>query len=146
KQVHRALSNAPRVLITKPLPYTDLVRLLSVSTLALSDSGGIQEEAPSFGVPVLVLREVTERIEAITSGCAMLVGTNRRRIFETASWLLTDAEARRAMTAAGNPFGDGRAAERAEQAISWLLNLRQRPPDQLINASSLPRPAALGRT
>jgi UDP-N-acetylglucosamine 2-epimerase (non-hydrolysing) len=145
KQVHRALSNAPRVLITKPLPYADLVRLLSVSTLALSDSGGLQEEAPSFSVPVLVLREVTERIEAITSGCALLVGTNRRRIFETASWLLTDAEARRAMTAAGNPFGDGRAAERAEQAISWLLNLRQLPPDQLINASSLPRPAAGGR-
>ncbi len=143
QQVHCALGSLPRVFITEPLPYTDLVRILSAATLVLSDSGGIQEEAPSFGVPVLVLRDVTERMEAINAGCALLVGTNRDRIVATASWLLADTTVRRAMTAVGNPFGDGRAAERAEQAISWLLKLQQHPPDQLADPLSVPQRAEL---
>lgn len=131
-QVRAVLSDVPRVTLTEALPYRELVRLLSVATLVLSDSGGIQEEAPTFGVPVLVLREVTERTEAIDAGCARLVGTDRDLIAGTASWLLTAEEARRTMVTAGNPFGDGRAAERAEQATAWLLGLCPAPPAEFV--------------
>lgn len=131
-QVRGALGDTPRVILTDPLPYAELARVLSAATLVLSDSGGIQEEAPTFGVPVLVLREVTERMEAIAAGCAVLVGTDRRLIVDTANRLLDDDHARRSMTAAGNPFGDGHAAERAEQAIAWLLELQPRRPSQFI--------------
>ncbi|SHG81826.1 non-hydrolyzing UDP-N-acetylglucosamine 2-epimerase [Streptoalloteichus hindustanus] len=130
EQVVRALGAVDRALITDPLPYPDLARLLRLATLVLSDSGGIQEEAPSFGVPVLVLRDVTERVEAVEAGCALLVGTDRDRVLATAHRLLTDEAARAAMTARGNPFGDGRAAERAEHAVAWLLGLDERRPTE----------------
>ena len=131
-QVRQALGGLPRVTLTAPLPYAELARVLSVATLVLSDSGGIQEEAPSFGVPVLVLRDVTERMEAVQAGCAVLVGTDRDLITSTANHLLTDDDARRAMTAGGNPFGDGLASERAEQAVSWLLGLCDQPPQEFV--------------
>ena len=126
-QVDAALSGADRVLVTDPLPYADRVQLLSVAHLVLTDSGGIQEEAPTFGVPVLVLREVTERIEAVEAGCARLVGTDPERVRVEATRLLTEPAARAEMVAAGNPFGDGRAAERAAQAVAWRLGLAPRP-------------------
>src|SRR4051794_14551815 len=107
------LGDHPRVVVTDPLDYPDLVWVLARSTLVLSDSGGIQEEAPSFGVPVLVLREVTERTEAVDAGCAVLLGTDRERIVDTAGRLLDDEAARVRMTSRGNPFGDGHAGERA---------------------------------
>jgi UDP-N-acetylglucosamine 2-epimerase (non-hydrolysing) len=122
-QVQSILGGVDRVTVTKPLAYQDLARLLSMSSLVLSDSGGIQEEAPSFGVPVLVLRDVTERQEAVDAGCARLVGTDRQLIVDEARRLLGDEAARLAMTAAGNPFGDGLAAERTEQALAWLIGL-----------------------
>jgi UDP-N-acetylglucosamine 2-epimerase (non-hydrolysing) len=85
---------------------------MKASHLILTDSGGIQEEAPALGVPVLVLRDKTERPEALEAGTAKLVGTDPDRIFETASRLLRDDDEHAAMAQAKNPFGDGRAAER----------------------------------
>jgi UDP-N-acetylglucosamine 2-epimerase (non-hydrolysing) len=127
-QVHDALGGVPRVTLTGPLPYDQMVNVLAVATLVLSDSGGVQEEAPSFQVPVLVLREVTERAEAVDAGCAVLVGSDEQRIVGSAGRLLADEAARRDMTACGNPFGDGCAAERVERAVAWLLDLdRARP-------------------
>ena len=123
RQVDEALGHLRRVTVTEPLPYPDMARLLSVATLVLSDSGGIQEEAPTFGVPVLVLREVTERMEAVEAGCARLVGTDTGLILAEANRLLADGSARAAMSGRGNPFGDGRSAVRVEQALARLLGL-----------------------
>ncbi|MCP2258846.1 UDP-N-Acetylglucosamine 2-epimerase [Streptoalloteichus tenebrarius] len=138
EQVDRALGDVERALVTDPLPYPDLARLLGLATLVLSDSGGIQEEAPSFGVPVLVLRDVTERGEAVEAGCALLVGTDRERVLATAHHLLTDEAARVAMTSRGNPFGDGRAGERTEHAVAWLLGLDGRRPAELVSSAVEP--------
>jgi UDP-N-acetylglucosamine 2-epimerase (non-hydrolysing) len=117
-QVSRALGGIPRVTLTSPLAYPDLVRVLRRAALVLTDSGGIQEEAPSFGVPVLVLREVTERMEAVAAGCAWLVGTDRVRILVAAERVLRD---RLRVPLHSNPFGDGRAAERVVAAINDLV-------------------------
>ncbi len=145
-QVAVALGGQPRVLVTEPLPYPQLSRLLAASTLVLSDSGGLQEEAPSFGVPVLVLREVTERVEAIEAGCAVLLGTDRDAIVHTATRLLADEDARVAMTAVGNPFGDGLAGVRAEQALAWMLGLCSAPPEEFQPRQVLDRQTAVLRT
>jgi UDP-N-acetylglucosamine 2-epimerase (non-hydrolysing) len=123
----KTLRDLDRVHVSDPLPYPELMRTLADAYLVLTDSGGIQEEAPSFGVPTLVLRDVTERVESLHAGCAVLVGTDDYRIVSTASRLLDDPEARDAMTAAGNPYGDGRAAERTEQAVAALLGLAKMP-------------------
>lgn len=128
RQVLDVLGGVGRVTITDPLPYAQLARLLAQCTLVLSDSGGIQEEAPSFGVPALVLRDVTERMEAVNAGCAVLVGTDRERITSLTVRLLDNPSAREAMTADGNPFGDGLASVRTEQALAWLLGLQQQRP------------------
>ncbi|GAB41282.1 non-hydrolyzing UDP-N-acetylglucosamine 2-epimerase [Gordonia sputi] len=122
QQVHLRLGEHDRVTLTDPLPYEELVGVMKASTLIISDSGGIQEEAPTFGVPVLVARDVTERIEAIEYGCAISVGTDRNIILTTARRLLDDPEARSAMRSRTNPFGDGLAAFRSAQAIARLLN------------------------
>ncbi|WP_231737709.1 UDP-N-acetylglucosamine 2-epimerase (non-hydrolyzing) [Mycobacterium sp. IS-1742] len=127
-QVRSVLGAHPRVLVTEPLAYPVLVATLAAATLVLSDSGGIQEEAPSFGVPVIVLREVTERMEAVDAGCAVLVGTDRDAVLANACRLLDDPDERAAMVSKGNPFGDGRAAERSAAAISWMLGRTDRPP------------------
>jgi UDP-N-acetylglucosamine 2-epimerase (non-hydrolysing) len=128
QQVLGVLGHVGRVTITDPLPYAQMARLLAQCTLVLSDSGGIQEEAPSFGVPALVLRDVTERMEAVNAGCAVLVGTDRERITSLTVRLLDHPAAREAMTADGNPFGDGLASVRTEQALAWLLGLQQQRP------------------
>ncbi len=124
------LSGEPNVCLVEPLGYADLIRALGASTLVLTDSGGIQEEAPTFGVPVLVLREVTERPEGIEAGVAKLVGTDRDRIVAEAGRLLSDEGARRAMSRPGNPYGDGRAGERIAD-ILWhrLRGTRRRTED-----------------
>ncbi|MEP0886587.1 UDP-N-acetylglucosamine 2-epimerase (non-hydrolyzing) [Trichocoleus sp. ST-U3] len=106
------LGDHPRVFLTEPLDYAELVGAIARCYLLLTDSGGLQEEAPSLGKPVLVLRETTERPEAIDAGTAKLVGTNPAQIVATASELLSDASAYDAMATAINPFGDGHAAER----------------------------------
>jgi UDP-N-acetylglucosamine 2-epimerase (non-hydrolysing) len=100
-----------------PLPYPDFVALMRSARLILTDSGGVQEEAPAFGVPVLVLRETTERAEAVEAGTARLVGTDADRIVAEAGRLLGDEEAHAEMARAHNPFGDGQAASRIASAL-----------------------------
>jgi UDP-N-acetylglucosamine 2-epimerase (non-hydrolysing) len=126
-QIDAALAGVERVTITDPLPYPDLSRLLSEAYLVLTDSGGIQEEAPSFGVPALVLRDVTERVESLHAGCARLVGADTDLIVKEAAELLDSPVRRDAMTAGGNPYGDGLAARRTAQATAALLGLADAP-------------------
>ncbi len=110
--VVRRNAGLPNVEIVAPLDYLALVRLMRRSRLILTDSGGIQEEAPTFRKPVLVLREKTERPEGVEAGLATLVGTDEEKIVAEASALLSDGAARRRMTGKDNPYGDGRASER----------------------------------
>lgn len=111
------LGDHPRVFLTEPLDYGELVGAIQRCYLLLTDSGGLQEEAPSLGKPVLVLRETTERPEAIAAGTAKLVGTNPTNIFAVASELLSNPTVYKAMATAINPFGDGHAAERILQIV-----------------------------
>jgi UDP-N-acetylglucosamine 2-epimerase (non-hydrolysing) len=110
--VGRILAGQPRIHLLEPLRYEQFAHLMAQAYLILTDSGGIQEEAPVLGKPTLVMRETTERPEAIEAGTANLVGTDRHRIVAEAECLLHDPEAYRAMAQAGSPFGDGQAAER----------------------------------
>jgi UDP-N-acetylglucosamine 2-epimerase (non-hydrolysing) len=126
-QIEAGLGGVDRVTVTDPLPYPDLARLLSEAYLVLTDSGGIQEEAPSFGVPALVLRDVTERVESLDAGCARLVGSDTDLIVTEAAALLDSRVRRDAMTAGGNPYGDGLAAGRTAQATAALLGLAEAP-------------------
>jgi UDP-N-acetylglucosamine 2-epimerase (non-hydrolysing) len=136
-QVDAALAGVERVTVTDPLPYPDLARLLSEAYLVLTDSGGIQEEAPSFGVPALVLRDVTERVESLHAGCAKLVGSDPALIVSEASLLLDSRMRRDAMTAGGNPYGDGLAAQRTAQATAALLGLASFPEAMPVAPSAL---------
>lgn len=115
--VNRILKGVKRVALLPPLDYLPLIHLMKRAHLILTDSGGIQEEAPTFGIPVLVMRETTERPEGIEAGILKLVGTNASRIVEEASRLLDDASAYKSMAKAANPYGDGRAAERIVEAL-----------------------------
>ena len=110
--VREILSGLSNVSLIEPLDYLSLVHLMKRSTLILTDSGGIQEEAPGLGVPVLVMRDTTERPEGVETGVVRLVGTCRRRIIEETSQLLRDLKALEAMAKCVNPYGDGHAAER----------------------------------
>lgn len=114
---HQILGDTPNIILTEPLDYLPLIHLMKRATLVLTDSGGIQEEAPGLGKPVLVLREVTERPEAVQAGTVRLVGTNRERIVEVVHQLLDDEQAYQQMARAVNPYGDGMAAERIVAAI-----------------------------
>jgi UDP-N-acetylglucosamine 2-epimerase len=105
------------VTLLASLPYLELVALMRASTLVLTDSGGIQEEAPSLGKPVLVLRETTERPEAVEAGAAIVVGRDTDRIVDHALRLLDDDEAYREMAVPRPIFGDGRAADRIVGAL-----------------------------
>ena len=108
------------VYLLEPLSYLEFVAMMQQSTLILTDSGGIQEEAPAFGRPVLVMRDTTERPEAIKAGTARLVGTDKDTIVEAVIDLLTDSDAYNNMAHAANPFGDGHAAERIADFIAIL--------------------------
>ena len=119
--IQTVLGEHPRVFLTEPLDYGQLVGAIGRCYLLLTDSGGLQEEAPSLGKPVLVLRETTERQEAIEAGTAKLVGTNSDQIVVAASQLLDDEDAYQAMATAINPFGDGKAAERIVQIVKNSL-------------------------
>jgi UDP-N-acetylglucosamine 2-epimerase (non-hydrolysing) len=118
--VTRLLSDVPNVRLIEPVDYYTFVFLMSKAFLILTDSGGIQEEAPSLGKPVLVMREKTERPEAIDAGTACLVGTERERIFEQTTGLLQNENEYARMASAENPFGDGRAAERIAETLARL--------------------------
>ena len=115
--VKRLLSSIANVQLIEPLDYLPFVYLMMRSTLILTDSGGVQEEAPSLGKPVLVMRDTTERPEAVDAGTVRLVGTDTRAIVDGASLLLDDARAYQRMSFAHNPYGDGRACERIAQAL-----------------------------
>jgi UDP-N-acetylglucosamine 2-epimerase (non-hydrolysing) len=111
------LGNHPRVVLISPQEYTDFVSLLSLSHLVLTDSGGVQEEAPTFGKPVLVMRDTTERPEGVEAGTARLVGANYDRIVGETFRLLDDDETYSAMARSHNPFGDGHASERIVKVL-----------------------------
>jgi UDP-N-acetylglucosamine 2-epimerase (non-hydrolysing) len=115
--VHRLLGDVPGITLLPPLDYLSMVHLLKRSYLVLTDSGGLQEEAPGLGVPVLVLRETTERPEGVDAGAVRVVGTRRERIVTEACRLLDDAAAYQRVARAVNPYGDGRAAERIVSAL-----------------------------
>ena len=117
KPVNERLSGIPNLHLIEPVDYIHLIYLLERSHIILTDSGGIQEEAPAFGKPVLVMRNKTERTEAIDAGSALLVGTDREKIFQVADELLTDPERYQEMSRVSNPFGDGNAAGRIADAI-----------------------------
>jgi UDP-N-acetylglucosamine 2-epimerase (non-hydrolysing) len=115
--VERLLCDLPGMYLIEPLDYVQFVHLMARAYLILTDSGGVQEEAPSLGKPVLVLREVTERPEGVEAGTAVVVGTDQRRIVETASELLTSRATYERMANAVNPYGDGHASERIVAAL-----------------------------
>jgi UDP-N-acetylglucosamine 2-epimerase (non-hydrolysing) len=115
--VDEQLSGLPRVHLIAPLEYLSFVRLMSRARVILTDSGGIQEEAPALGVPVLVMRETTERPEAVEAGCVRLVGTAVRAITEGVNQLLDDEASHLRMARAYNPYGDGQASARIHNAI-----------------------------
>jgi UDP-N-acetylglucosamine 2-epimerase (non-hydrolysing) len=121
RAVHSSLGKISNILLVPPLPYIEFLALLQKSYLVLTDSGGVQEEAPSFGKPVLVLREVTERREALGKGLAKLVGTSEKKIYREASRLLRNPAAYRKMVGVRNPFGDGRASERILARIAKMF-------------------------
>lgn len=115
--VYRLLSDMPNIHLLPPLDYLPLVHLIKRSSVVLTDSGGLQEEAPGLGVPVLVLREVTERPEGVQAGTVRLVGTHTERIVSQTRRLLDDSAAHAEMARAVNPYGDGKAASRIVRAL-----------------------------
>lgn len=115
--VYRLLKDVPNITLLPPLDYLPMMTLVQRARLMLTDSGGLQEEAPGLGVPVLVMREVTERPEGIAAGTVRLVGTDTNRIVTEARRLLDDPQAHAAMAHAVNPYGDGHAAERIVAAL-----------------------------
>ena len=117
KHVEMILAGHERILLLEPLSYKTFISLMKVCTLILTDSGGVQEEAPSLGKPVLLMREVTERPEGVEAGTTKLVGTDADQIEKEVSTLLTSSKALAGMTAIVNPFGDGQASERIVAAI-----------------------------
>ena len=133
---YELLSGHPRILLTDPLDVTDLYNFYPHTHLILTDSGGLQEEAPSFGIPVLVLRETTERPEGVEAGCLELVGTDEQRVFDRARALLENPAEYARMSRVANPFGDGRASERIVQAILYVFHRRDNPPEPFRPASS----------
>ena len=109
--VNDLLSDHPRIVLLDPLDYPAFVYLMTRAAIILTDSGGIQEEAPALGKPVLVTRETTERPEGVAAGTALLVGTEEANIVGSLGHLLDDAEAYKAMSQAHNPYGDGKASD-----------------------------------
>ncbi len=120
--VRRLLADHDNVYLIDPLDYLPFVHLMGLSTIILTDSGGIQEEAPSLGKPVLVMRDTTERPEAVTAGTVRLVGTNVDAIVEGTQTLLDDAKAYATMSRSHNPYGDGRACSRIIDALAKALS------------------------
>lgn len=124
---NKILSNIERVELLEPLDYPSLISMMKSAYLILTDSGGIQEEAPTFGKPVLVLRETTERPEGIERGVAKLVGMYKDSIIDNVKKLLTDRALYDSMSKAGNPYGDGKAGERIVKAIMHFFGMCEKP-------------------
>lgn len=119
--IQKVLGDHPQIFLTEPLDYPQLVGAMQRSYLLLTDSGGLQEEAPSLGKPVLVLRETTERPEAVTAGTARLIGTGQEAIFSATKTLLTDAAEYDQMANAVNPFGDGTSSQQILRIVRDFL-------------------------
>ena len=117
----------PRILLIDPIPYPDMMHLLKRSYLVLSDSGGIQEETPSLGKPLILMRDTTERPEGVAAGTVIVAGTSRERIYAEGARLLSDASAYQTMAQRANPYGDGRAARRSVQALAHFFGMASRP-------------------
>ncbi|MCK4308508.1 MAG: UDP-N-acetylglucosamine 2-epimerase (non-hydrolyzing) [Candidatus Atribacteria bacterium] len=130
KNVNEILESRKEVLLLDTLDYKDMVNLMSKSYIILTDSGGIQEEAPSLGKPVLVLREETERPEAVEAGVVKLIGTNSKKIIKEVKELLDNKEKYLEMTRNINPYGDGKASERIVKKILYNFNLVNQSPDE----------------
>jgi UDP-N-acetylglucosamine 2-epimerase (non-hydrolysing) len=124
KPVHRLLSQHKNIFLINPLSYLAFVAMMDRCTLILTDSGGVQEEAPSLGKPVLVMRTSTERPEALDAGNVKLIGTDRGQIVTWVNRLLTDPNIHREMATVHNPFGDGRSSERILGILKSLANLK----------------------
>lgn len=124
------LGNNKRAILTSPVDYRTMVYLIANSYVILSDSGGIQEEAPSLGKPVLVLREVTERPEAVRAGTVKLVGTDRERIVKELSEILENEESYMKMSSAINPYGDGKASLRILEILKYYFKISPNLPEE----------------
>ncbi len=127
--VNEELGNLPKVHLIDPLDYEPFANLMHRAYLILTDSGGVQEEAPALGKPVLVLRDTTERPEAVTAGTVKLIGTDRERVYREAKELLTNAAEYQHMSESCNPYGDGEASRRIIQAILYHYGLTKEKPD-----------------
>lgn len=125
--IRPAVKSLENVLLIEPLAYAEFTRILSLADIVLTDSGGVQEEAPSLGKPVLVMRENTERPEAVVAGTVKLIGTHGQRLVDEVSLLLDSDEAYRGIANAVNPYGDGQAARRTVEALRWKFAGGERP-------------------
>lgn len=130
--VKEVLDGVPGIHLVDPMEYEPFTNLMARSAIILTDSGGIQEEAPSLGKPVLVLRDTTERPEAVASGTVKLVGTDENKVYNTAYKLLADEEAYREMAESINPYGDGHTSERIVQAILYFYGISEKKPSVFI--------------
>lgn len=127
--IRPAVEGLKNVHLLEPLAYAEFTQVLGLADVVLTDSGGVQEEAPSLGKPVLVMRENTERPEAVVAGTVRLIGTHRQRLVDEVSLLLDSEEAYAGMANAVNPYGDGQAARRTVDAIRWKFLGAERPTD-----------------
>ncbi|MBN1534042.1 MAG: UDP-N-acetylglucosamine 2-epimerase (non-hydrolyzing) [Spirochaetes bacterium] len=130
--VNPMLGGLPNIHLIEPLDYLDFVNIMSRSHLILTDSGGVQEEGPHFGIPILVLRQVTERPEAVQYGTVALVGADEKRILDSATRLLEDQREYQRMATAVNPYGDGRAAKRTVHIIKNYFGFSSEPFEEFI--------------
>lgn len=130
--VKEVLDGVPGIHLVDPMEYEPFTNLMARSAIILTDSGGIQEEAPSLGKPVLVLRDTTERPEAVASVTVKLVGTDEDKVYNTAYKLLTDEVAYREMAESINPYGDGHTSERIVQAILYFYGISEKKPSVFI--------------
>ena len=131
--VNEELGKLDRVCLIDPLDYEPFANLMNKATLILTDSGGVQEEAPALGKPVLVLRDTTERPEAVDAGTVKLIGTNQDTVYESAKILLTNPAEYKKMAEARSPYGDGHAAERIVKALLWRHKILNAPPREFTN-------------
>jgi UDP-N-acetylglucosamine 2-epimerase (non-hydrolysing) len=125
KPVYQRLGNRANIRLIPPQPYSEFVALMHASHMILTDSGGVQEEAPSLGKPVFVMRDTTERPEAVDAGTVELVGAHAEKIIDRVSTLLNDSQTYHRMSEATNPYGDGGAAVRIVDAIKSFSLLNQ---------------------